>query len=142
MAYDRMDWHFGSENFPSELNDDNAGTHIGMFIAWVIRRDLIGELHLKESVESISKVKSRQMTGTEFLKLECDEKFWEDDLNDKGKAFAQYYYGANMYYEDYGSILSDELSSVFHVIDSWDNYEKLALKLDEQFNKWQETFQS
>jgi hypothetical protein len=137
-----MDWHYGSENFPSELYDDNAGTHIGMFIAWVIKRDLIGELHLQESVESISKVKSRQMTGTEFLKLECDEKFWEDDLNDKGNAFAKYYYGANMYYDDYGSILSDELPSVFHVIDSWGNYEKLALKLDEQFKNWQETVQS
>ena len=142
MAYDRMDWHYGSEDFPSELNNDNAGTHIGMFLAWVIKRDLIGELHQQESVESIFKVKSRKITGTEFLKLECDEKFWEEDLSDKGNAFAKYYYESNIYYDDYGLILSGELPSIFHVIDSWENYDKLASKLDEQFQVWQNTVQS
>ena len=137
MAYDRMDWHYGSEDFPSELNNDNAGTHIGMFISWVIKRGLIGEFHLQDSIESISNVKSRKMTGTEFLKLECDEKFWDEDLNDIGNEFAKYYYESNIYYDDYDSILSGELPSIFHVNDSWENYDKLAVKLDEQFQSWQ-----
>ena len=137
MAYDRMDWHYGSEDFPEGLNNDNAGTHIGMFISWIIERDLIGELHLQESLESISKLKLRKMTGTEFLKLECDEKLWDEDLNDIGNAFAKYYYESDIYYEDYGSILSDYLPSIFHVNDSWENYDKLAVKLDEQFQHWQ-----
>ena len=142
MAYDRMDWHYGSEDFPNELNNDNAGTHIGMFLAWIIQRGLIGELHLQESSESISKVKSRQITGAEFLKLECDEKLWEEDLNNKGNEFAKYYYESNDYYDDYGSILSDELPSIFHVVDSWGNYDKLASKIDEQFQSWQIKVQS
>jgi len=142
VAYDRMDWHYGTEDFPNELNDDNAGTHIGMFLAWAIQKDLIGELHLQESAESISKVKSRQITGTDFLKLECDQKFWEEDLNNKGNQFAKYYYESNDYYDDYSSILSDKLPSIFHVVDSWENYDKLASKLDEQFQKWQIKVQS
>ena len=89
-----------------EQHREAAVLGIGMFLAWVIKRDLIGELHQQESVESISKVKSRKITGTEFLKLECDEKFWEEDLSDKGNAFAKYYYESNIYYDDYGLILS------------------------------------
>ena len=132
-----MDWHYGADDFPDELDEKSGGIHIGMFLAWAINNDLIGEFHTTESIESISKVKLRQITGTEFLQQECDERLWEEDLNQEGNEFAKFYYESNIYYSDYESILSNGLSTLYHVKDSWENYDKLSIKLNEQFNIWQ-----
>ena len=133
MSYDRMDWHYGADDFPEELNEKCGGTHIGMFLAWTISNNLIGEVHTKES---ISKVKSRQITGTDFLQEECDEKFWEEDLNHEGNEFAKFYYESNMYFEDYAAILVDDDQSIYHVEDNWQNFDKLSKQLDKQFKNW------
>lgn len=37
---DRIDWHGGSDNFPEELEHEAGGTHLGMFLAWVINNNL------------------------------------------------------------------------------------------------------
>lgn len=136
MAYDRMDWHYGSDNFPDDLEPENGGTHIGMFLAWVINNHLEGELHVNESQESLARVCSRQMTGREFLEQECDEKFWEVDLNEEGNAFAKYYYDSDKYIDDYVEIFCDNFPSIYHVEDIWENYDKIAKVLDKRFNEW------
>lgn len=35
--YDDVSWHYGGD-FPKELTEKNASTHIGMFIGWIRRR--------------------------------------------------------------------------------------------------------
>ena len=136
MAIDRIDWHSGAENFPNDLPPEAGGTHIGMFIAWVINNNLEGELHQTDSTESVGKVKSRQMTGTEFLIKECDEKFWEDDLSPEGLEFAKYYYESNAYYGDYEAALVTTEPTLYHVQDTWENYDKLSSYIDSAFKKW------
>ena len=76
------------------------------------------------------------MTGRDFLEKECDEKFWEDDLNQEGNDFARYYYESNMYFADYESVLARDLPSFYHVDNSWDNYHKLAPVITKQFLMW------
>ena len=63
MAYDRIDWHYGGEDYPEDLAYDNGGTHIGLFLAWAINRGLEGELHQVESQEALKAVRNRTMTG-------------------------------------------------------------------------------
>jgi hypothetical protein len=74
MKYDDASWHYGGD-YPNDLPSEAAATHIGMFLAWAILRDLVGDLHIEESRESLERVRARQMTGREFLLKECDEKF-------------------------------------------------------------------
>lgn len=136
MAIDRMDWHYGAENFPAELPSASGGTHIGMFLTWVINNNLEGEIHKSESVESIQKVKVREMTGTEFLIKECDEKFWESDLNAEGVEFTKHYYESNVYFEDYENALLTDEPSLYHVEDLWINFDKLTPFIDRAFKKW------
>jgi hypothetical protein len=57
MAIDRADWHYGGD-FPAELPDENGGTHIGMYLAWIINNHLEGELHHEDT-------DSEQELGTE-----------------------------------------------------------------------------
>ena len=136
MAYDRMDWHYGAEDFPSDLMPENGGTHIGMFLAWAINNNLEGEIHRDESQESLKKLRSRKITGREFLEQECDEKFWEDDLNEEGNEFAKYYYDSDKYIEDYDNTLGDESPSLYYVQDTWINYDKLAPIISMRHQKW------
>ena len=136
MAIDRIDWHSGADDFPSDLKPEAGGTHIGMFIAWILNNNLEGELHRKESLASISKVKSREITGTEFLINECDEKFWEDDLSKEGLEFTKFYYESDKYLSDYETALVTNQPSTYHVLDTWDNYDKLSVRIDEAYKSW------
>ena len=140
-SIDRMDWHYGGD-FPEGLPTENGGTHIGMYLAWIINNDLIGEMHLEDAPESILAVKNRQITGRDFLIQECDEKFWNDDWNEEGLAFTNHYYsddsGMKQYIQDYEQILSNDVASTYHVEDTWDNYDKVARVLDIRFKEWKE----
>lgn len=138
LTIDRIDWHSGADDFPKELAPEAGGTHIGMFIAWVLNNKLEGKLHKTDSIESVSDVKSRKMTGTEFLIKECDEKFWEDDLNPEGLEFAKHYYESNVYYGDYEKALVTTEPTLYHVQDTWENYDKLSIYIDSAFKKWRE----
>lgn len=138
MTYDRIDWHSEGKGFPKEINTECGGTHIGMFLTWIIENDLIGELHREDSQESLSKVKNREITGRDFLIKECDSKFWDEDLNEEGNEFAKYYY-AN---QDYGQYILDyeeiftEYNNLYKVKDSWENYDRLKSVINKRYNEW------
>jgi hypothetical protein len=140
VSYDNYDWHAGGD-FPVDLGSECGGTHIGMFLAWAISRDLIGDLHREEFPELVLAVRQRQLTGREFLFRACDGKFWDEDLNDEGNAFAKWYYapesgGYGRYISDYERAIGEGLPTIYHVEDSWENYDRLAPIIDERFGAW------
>jgi hypothetical protein len=71
--YDDSSWHYGGD-YPDDLPQENASTHIGMFLTWCIDNNLLSEEQLEDSEEDISAVKNRELTGAEFLINNCDEK--------------------------------------------------------------------
>ena len=135
MTYDRADWHYGGD-YPDDLPPERGGTHIGMFLAWAVTRDLIGTLHLQESSAELERLRAREITGSEFLFAACDERFWEDDLNDEGNAFAEEYYRSYRYLDDYSASLGSGLESLYHVEDSWENFDRLKPVLDRRLAHW------
>ena len=139
MAYDRYDWHYNGD-FPSDLEEENAGTHIGMFIAWAITRNLIGDFHRDESADWIQKVIDRKVTGRDFLFSMCDGKFWEEDLSEEGNVFAKFYYagedGYGEYLSDYENTLCSNTETLYHAEDSWDGFDSLAKVIDKRFEEW------
>ena len=134
MAIDRMDWHYGGD-FPDDLQEENGGTHIGIFLAWVINNDLVGELHVKESPQALEDVKNRRMTGRDFLINECDAKFWEEELDQEGLDFTESYYSED-YFDDYTEVLAEDLPTIYHVEDTWANYERMSALIDRRFAEW------
>jgi hypothetical protein len=138
MSYDRVDWHHGSRDFPTDVPPENGGTHIGMFLAWAIINGLEGDEHLADCPASLAAVRARQMTGREFLLRECDQKFCDLDLNDEGNAFAKHYYTSPewRYLRDYDRVFADGLLSICHVDDTWDNYDRMAAVISQRFRDW------
>ena len=139
MTYDRADWHYGGD-FPKGQPNEAGGVHIGMFLAWAIMNHLEGEdfAEAPDSEAALEAVRNRQMTGCQFLFSECDEKFSEGTLNDEGEAFVADYYAAEdaAYFDDYEKALAKNLPTMYHVEDSWANYDVLARVLDRRFKAW------
>ena len=141
---DRIDWHFLGKGFPENLPQENGGIHIGMYLAWIINNDLIGEFHLEESKDTIEAVRQRLISGNGFLINECDSKFCDEDLNDEGSAFTYYYYnyvdegnvGMRQYIYDYAEMFIKEQMSFYEVEDSWENYDKIKAVIDERYRSW------
>lgn len=89
--YDDASWHYEG-NYPENLPTANAATHIGMFLAWCITNDLISTEQLDDYGSDTEEVKASRMTGAEYLISICDEKLYEEDLNELGNGFAKAYY--------------------------------------------------
>jgi hypothetical protein len=70
----------------------------------------------------------------------CDERFTDEDLSDEGNAFAAFYYKSEEswgdYLDDYESTLGQKGRSLYHVADTWENYDLLAPVIRKRFETW------
>ena len=139
MSYDRADLNYSTEMEP--LPPGHAATHIGMFLAWVVEADLIGEYHQEHSTEALERLRKREITGRDFFLQTCGDRFAERDLNDEGNAFVRAYYEQGpgrrgRYFEDYRNTLAAKLASFWHVADTWRNYDLLAPVIRRRHQVW------
>jgi hypothetical protein len=134
-AIDRADWHYGGD-FPKNLPKKNGGTHIGMYLNWIIETNLISETFLQEVSDGIEGVKSGKITGKDFLFDYCDGKFLEDFLNDQGSEFTKRYYKRGIYTSDYEELLGANCDSLYEIPDTPENYQRIASKITQEFEKW------
>jgi len=145
--YDDASWHYEGD-YPNNLPDENAAIHIGMFITWCIENDLMSEEQKEDSADDIQKVINHEMTGGNFLINNCDEKFIDDDLCELGNEFAEDYYNDDTKFgKNYGSDFCEtfdkkaeengfEYETLYHVEDTWENYELIKKVIDKRFQEW------
>jgi hypothetical protein len=133
MAYDKAKWHYGG-NFPAGLEPECGGTHIGMFLAWAAARGMAGEELVEGSGPALDALRSRQMTGREFLFNELDGVLTEDDLDGEGNAFAAYYY--ETYQREYDELMKGRYPTAYHVEDTWPNFDAVAAMIDKRHQEW------
>jgi hypothetical protein len=132
---DRADWHYGG-NYPPELPPENGATHIGMYLAWIILRGLGSKELIQHAGDTYNWVRSREVTGRDLLLTKLDEKFFDELLSPEGKAFTESYYATNGYANDYDRVLGGDLPTLYHVANTWENFDKLAPVLDERLAAW------
>jgi hypothetical protein len=138
---DRADWHYGG-NYPPGLPPENGGTHIGIYLAWIIHRGLGSPTLRKHAGETYQRVLQRQATGRELLFSELDEKFFPELLGKEGRAFTKAYYETNEYLNDYDRALGGDLETLYHVPDTWENFDRIASVLDERLDAWRKARES
>ena len=139
MAYDRADFDYSTEAEP--LPKGHAATHIGMFLAWAALHGLLNEFHEKQSPELVAKLRGRQITGRQFFEAACKEQFAEKDLTVEGNVFVEYYYRdvsgeRGAYFDDYKRVLAAGLPSFWHVADTWQSYDKIAIVIGRRYDEW------
>jgi hypothetical protein len=137
MKYDDASWHYGG-NFPKDLPIEAGATHTGMFVAWAFLSGLAGDIFIDDFPEEIPKLQSRSVTPGRFFLESCDGKFIDEDLNDLGNSFAQAYFDfeTGKYIADYELILGPGLTDLYHVEDTWENFDRLKPTLDRRFAEW------
>ena len=142
-SIDRADWHYGGD-YPTDLPRKGGGTHIGMYLTWIIMNDLIGVVHTENSFSAVQAVKTREISGRDFLFEHCDGKFWAEDLTPEGQDFTKKYYLNPMddkkpygqYINDYERALTGSLNSLYEVEDTWSNYDKLSSVIDRRYKNY------
>ena len=133
--YDNAKNHFLG-NFPDSLPIEQAYVHIGMYLGWVITKDLYSEFFEEEAETEIYRFKRKEL-GTTILSEIWDGYLGYELFNETGNIFTYYYYGGGIYHKDYQKLLANELPSIYHVNDSWDNFQKLKDIIDKRFEDWQ-----
>ncbi len=134
MVTDKAKWHY-SGDFPEDLPDENGATHIGMFLAWIINNNLQGEFFDEEMADGLVDLRSRKITGRDFLIDYCDEVLMGEEFTEEGLAFSDEYYEED-YILDYEKTLAVNLQSTYYVEDTWENYDKISLVIDKRFAEW------
>ena len=140
MKYDDASWHYGGD-FPKDLPNEAGATHIAMFVAWCLLNGLAGELHTDDFPEEFELLKNRDLTPAKWFIRACDEKFTDEDLNEKGNSFANFYYQADdaEYASDYDSTLGENYDSVYYIPDTWASYDKLAIVIGKRYESWSQS---
>jgi len=145
MIIDCAQWHY-EEDFPHNLPQSQASTHIGIFLSWIIMNHLESDVLIEHFADDLAKVRAREMTGRDFLLNNIDGQFLSDDLNPLGLAFTQSYYqddaqeGYGQYMVDYYQVLNVmKLPTLYHVLDGWHQYDLVAQHIDTAYQTWQKT---
>jgi hypothetical protein len=136
MKYDDASWHSGHD-FPKDLPPRASFTHTGLYLAWAVLADL-GSKELSDDFEDeLAKLSARLILPCELYRV-MDGKFTDEDLSDDGNAFTKMYFGLDMsqYLEDYSEVLCTSLPTLYHVTDSWENYDRLKPILDNRLAAW------
>lgn len=126
--YDKLDWHVESAVSAGQP-PENAFTHIGFYLAWLIRHDLHDARFLPR--EHVVAVKQGEMTGSD-LADDIDTKLVGQVMSAEGRAFSDARYGA--YTSEYGELFKDLPD--YAVIDDEPNYLRAEALLDHLYSDW------
>lgn len=133
--YDNARNHFLG-NFPESLPIEQAYVHIGMYLGWVIENELYSDYFEDEAAVQIIRFQRRDFSCT-ILSEVWDGYLGHELFSKTGNMFTYYYYGGGIYRKDYEKVLANDLPSIYHVKDNWNNYNKMAEKISQRFLEWE-----
>lgn len=136
IVFDKAKWHSGGE-FPDDLDEDQAFVHTGLFLGWVIDTGLCSQEFTEDSADEIGEFTARKMTGPGVYES-VDGVFMDEMLNPEGIDFAIDYFDFEQgkYLSDYETVLLGDLPTMYHVQDTWENYNLLKPQIDKRFAAW------
>jgi hypothetical protein len=131
-VYDKAKYHYNGD-YPKELSRQQAFVHTGMFVGWLVEHDMIAKDFLPET----EGFKERKITGAEIYEA-WDGCLVSEILTEEGNRFASDYFDFERgeYLNDYQEVLARDLPSLYHVKNSWENYETIREKIDQRYAAW------
>jgi hypothetical protein len=79
-------------------------------------------------------LRDRSVTPGAFFIASCDGKFTDEDLSDEQNTFAAAYFDfeKGKYLADYEATFGKDGPTIYHVADTWENYDRIAPLLDDR----------
>ena len=155
---DEMDdaiWHLETiEEKELPVDEINAYNHMAIYLRWCIEHDLMGEGFMEEYGDVVQKVKDdvASVDLRVFIRDELEGQLFGSLFNQKGLAFASYYYGENdsPYFpsdiDNYAIGIigqernySDEIQDEAYLFIPFDEeyYQAMAKVIEKRFMNWQ-----
>ncbi len=108
----------------------------GFFLVWALLNDLGGEVLVAEGNPEVALLKERKITPLGCGAVQADN-ITDECFNTKGNGFAQVYL-EKVYFKDFVEAFEEETRNThpFAVRDTWENYDKLAPRIDRSFAAW------
>lgn len=139
MAYDKAKWHL-TEEFPVDLAETQIYIHTGFYLGWIVQNNLHSLDFAEINKEDIRRFLNKGISASMLYENQGGV-LSEGELNEAGRLFTDYYY-EKFYFDDYRSLFVEggffrkSLASDYHVIDSWENYQKMFDKLTKRLIEW------
>jgi len=136
VVYDKASYHY-TGNYPSDLDPDQAFVHIGMFFGWLCERKLLTNEMLDDFPLQVALFLNRKITGPQLIRI-AGGVITSDMLNEMGNAFCSAYFchPSGGFVRDYFDVLAKDLPSIYHVSDTWINYEMLRNCMDSRYQQY------
>jgi hypothetical protein len=136
-VYDKAKWHYEGD-FPEDQDSFQAYIHTGMFLGWLIDNNLVSEDFRDDFWHEIKDFQDGELTGPAVFLRCCDGVLTIDQLSETGNRFALSYFEFEhgQYLKDYEEVVGQGLPSIYHVDDTWENYDKLKAVLNTRFAEW------
>jgi len=131
MTIDKAEWHYAG-NWPDAIPIDQAYVHTGLFLGWVLKRNLQSTQMNEHYGHLIEEFKARRISCVQLFRA-TGGSLVEEDLNEEAAEFATDFY--NKYLEQYANVV-DAGESGYEIEDSAANLEKMVVFLDAAFEKW------
>ena len=132
--YDKAKYHYEGD-FPVTLDRSQAFVHIGMFLGWLVEAGLISASFGEDFKLEIKDCVDRKITGPALLRL-VGGVLASDMLNVTGNRFALNYYEEGAYLDDYCELLVGSLPTIYHVEDTWINFDRLKWRIDQRYSEF------
>ncbi|BDU05857.1 hypothetical protein GV791_06905 [Nocardia cyriacigeorgica] len=130
MTYDDAEWHCDSVS-EFDLPGEAAGTHIGIFMAWLVLHDLASPEYAQRGWV----LHARTSTPGEFLFASCCGQIDPGMLTVTGNAFIDDAYRA--YLRMYDNIPEVAIhDNMYAAPDTWQLYDAVAQEIDGLFQEW------
>ncbi|MBK81291.1 MAG: hypothetical protein CMQ43_10335 [Gammaproteobacteria bacterium] len=103
---------------------DRAAVPLGMYVAFLAQHGLLSEALQDRAGTLVTRVRYREITGSELLIAGCGGELRADHLSAEGRAFSGAFLG------DFLDVFRDTFGAdVYAVPDDWDHYDRLAPRL-------------
>lgn len=139
IVFDKAKWHI-NDNFPKDLDLHQSYVHSGLFICWLIDKGLFEDEFKTENSIGINFLLARQIAPSQFYSDYLDGVFDAAGMTQEAIKFTTEYFDFEKgnYVTDYLATLDplDKLASIFHVTDTWENYDKLKSIIDKRYLEW------
>lgn len=132
-SYDKAKWHYGGDEFPSSLDDIHGFTHTGFYLTWLAENNLISDFIRQDFTSELSETLDRKKGPVHLYEM-MDGCLIGDMLTNEGNRFSQSYYERS-YFGDYAKLFN-EVTDIYFVTPSWENYERIVPVIQRRYEKW------
>lgn len=128
-------------DWPQGLDSRQADLNTGMYVGWLLSRDLFreGAFQSDQRRDLLQRLRNRETTGPEIYAQCFGGVLAAAMLTDEGRRFTRDYFDVDTgpFPKDYEGLRGHAVPDLHSVQDSWSDFDRLSRVLDQRYRQWQ-----